>query len=213
CDLSVPGVTSISADLHKYGFTAKGSSTIIYRSQKIWKYQFYAYVDWPGGVYVSPTMTGTRPGSIIAAAWAGLNSLGLDGYLDIAKTTMETTMKLKDGINAIPELHVIGDPAMTVFSFGSETINMYALGDEMEKRGWVMDRMQKPQSLHLIVNPHHAKIVDAFLKDLKECVDFLKENPPKDEGKSAIYGMVATMPDRKVVKDTVIGFLMNEYKT
>lgn len=211
-DLSVPGVTSISADLHKYGFTAKGASTILYHSKKLWKYQFYAYVDWPGGVYVSPSMGGTRPGSIIAAAWASMKSLGMEGYLKIAKKTMDATNRLMDGISSIPELHVIGKPVMTVFSFGSDAIPMYALGDLMEKKGWVLDRMQKPQSLHLIVNPHHEGIVDAFLKDLKECVASIKENPPKNEGKSAIYGMIATMPDRKLVKDTIIGFMMDEYK-
>ena len=211
-DLSVPGVTSISADLHKYGFTAKGASTILYHSKILWKYQFYAYVDWCGGVYVAPTMGGTRPGSIIAAAWAGMKSMGLKGYLNIAKTTMEATKKLQEGINAIPELSVIGDPVMTVFSFGSDTIPMYSLGDMMETRGWVMDRMQKPQSLHLIVNPHHINIVDDYLKDLALCVEEIKTNPPKDEGKSAIYGLVATMSDRDLVEDTIIKFMMDEYK-
>ncbi|MHA1681270.1 MAG: pyridoxal phosphate-dependent decarboxylase family protein [Promethearchaeota archaeon] len=211
-DLSVPGVTSISADLHKYGFTAKGASTILWKNQKYWKYQFYAFVDWPGGVYVAPSMGGTRPGSIIAAAWAAMKSLGMSGYMKIAKTAMETTKKIQEGINAIPGLDVIAKPVMTVFSFGSETIPMYSLGDMMEAKGWIMDRMQKPQSLHLIVNPLHAKIVDDYLETLAACVEEIKKDPPNDEGKSAIYGLVATMPDRKVVKDTVIGFLMNEYK-
>ncbi|MFX1452605.1 MAG: pyridoxal phosphate-dependent decarboxylase family protein, partial [Promethearchaeota archaeon] len=118
-DFNVPGVTSISADVHKYGYGAKGASTILYRKERIWKHQFSVYTDWEGGIYISPSMRGTRPGGAIAAAWAAMRHLGMNGYLSLAKTVMETSKKLIEGINQIPELYIIGNPVMSVFSFTS----------------------------------------------------------------------------------------------
>jgi sphinganine-1-phosphate aldolase len=211
-DLSVPGVTSISADLHKYGYTAKGASVVLYKSKKLQKYQVYAYTEWPGGIYASATMTGTRPGAAVAAAWAGLKVLGGEGYLQLAKVTMETTKRFIDGINSIPELYVMGKPDMTVFSFSSDVIDMYILGDIMQRKGWLLDRLQFPPCLHIIITPQHAKIVSQFLKDLKESVEELKANPlTSAEGTVAMYGMMARHTDRKTIEETVIRFLMDQY--
>ena len=132
-DFSVPGVTSISADVHKYGYGAKGASTILYRRDNLLKYQYSAFVDWSGGIYVSPSMRGTRPGGAIAAAWAALNSLGESGYLKIAKLVMDTTKKLIDGIEQIAELYILGKPDMSVYSFASDKLDVYQLADVMEK--------------------------------------------------------------------------------
>jgi len=118
-DFRVPGVTSISADTHKYGFAAKGASTILYRNIDLLKYQMFVYTDWPGGVFASPALLGTRPGGAIAAAWAAMVALGEDGYLETARTIMDTSKKLMDGINAIPGLAVVGRPHMSVFAFRS----------------------------------------------------------------------------------------------
>ena len=106
-DFRVPGVTSISVDLHKYGYAAKGASVILYRDKALRRHQLFASTDWPGGIYASPTMTGTRPGGAIAAAWAVLNFLGEDGYLRIADTVMRTTVRLRDGINALDGLRIV----------------------------------------------------------------------------------------------------------
>ena len=212
-DFSVPGVTSISADIHKYGYGAKGASTIMYRRERVWKHQFSVYTDWSGGIYISPTMRGTRPGGPIAAAWASMKALGVDGYLKLAKIVMKATKELIDGINYIPELYIIGDPVMSVFSFTSETVDIYNLGDIMDKKGWHLDRIQFPNALHMMVNPHHASIVDTFLKDLKEAVKEIKEHPESSsDGDAAIYGMVASLPDRNKVKDYIVNFLKSQYK-
>ena len=212
-DFSIPGVTSISADVHKYGYGAKGASTILYRKDRIWKYQFSVYTDWSGGIYISTTMRGTRPGGAIAAAWAAMNSLGMDGYLKLAKIVMNTTEKLIEGINQIPELFILGKPVMSVFSFTSDKINIFHLGDILDKQGWHLDRIQFPSALHMMVNPHHAEIADNFLKDLKESVDKVKKNPEKSsDGEAAMYGMVASLPDRGKVKNFIINFLKNQYK-
>ncbi|MHA2185952.1 MAG: pyridoxal phosphate-dependent decarboxylase family protein [Promethearchaeota archaeon] len=212
-DFSVPGVTSISADVHKYGYSAKGASTILYRKERIWKYQFSVYTDWSGGIYISPSMRGTRPGGALAAAWIALRALGTDGYLNLAKIVMDTSKKLMKGINDIPELYIIGEPVMSVFSFTSDTIDVYNLGDLMDKKGWHLDRIQFPNALHMMVNPHHAEIVEPFLRDLKESVHKVVENPGStSDGDAAIYGMVASLPDRDKVKDYIINFLKSQYK-
>ncbi len=173
-DFSVPGVTSISVDLHKYAYAAKGASVILYENKELRRHQFFVTTDWSGGIYASPTMTGTRPGGSIAAAWAILNYLGVEGYLDITDTVMKTTVRLRDGINAIDGVQVLGDPAMSVMAIGSDTLNVYQVGDEMTLRGWHLDRQQFPPSLHLTVNHAHAQVVDQFLNDLEQAVSETK---------------------------------------
>jgi len=212
-DFSVPGVTSISADIHKYGYGAKGASTILYRKERIWKYQFSVYTDWSGGIYISPSMRGTRPGGSIAAAWAAMNHLGKNGYLSLAKTVMDASKKLIEGINQIPELYIIGKPVMSVFSFTSDKIDIYNLGDLLDKKGWHLDRIQFPNALHMMVNPHHSEIVDLFLKDLRDSVNQIVESPGKStDGDAAVYGMVASLPNRDKVKEYIINFLKSQYK-
>lgn len=212
-DLSVPGVTSISADIHKYGFAAKGASTIIYKNEKLRRYQYFAYTDFPGGLYGSPTMTGTRPGGGIAAAWAVLNYMGEEGYLKIARRIMDVTKKFQDGITSIPELKILGRPAASVFAFGSDDLNTYALGDAMEKRGWHLDRNQTPASLHIMLTPMHEQAVEPFLEDLKASVEEVKgTDATAVSGMAAIYGMVAAIPEKGMVKDLIIDFLSETFK-
>ena len=124
-DFRVPGVTSISADLHKYGYSAKGSSVILYRTHELRRHQFFVTTDWAGGVYASPTMAGTRPGGPIAASWAILNYLGEEGYLKITDTVMKTALKLRQGVSAIRGLKVLSTPEMSVFAIGSDDLNVY----------------------------------------------------------------------------------------
>ena len=166
-DFGVPGVTSISVDLHKYAYAAKGASVILYKNKALRRFQFFVSTDWSGGIYASPTMTGTRPGGSIAAAWAIMNHLGESGYLAIADTVMQTVARLREGIGAIEGIDVLGDPAMSVLAIGSKRFNMYEIGDELTLRGWHMDRQQRPPSLHLTVTPAHAQVVDQFLVDLE----------------------------------------------
>lgn len=165
-DFSLPGVTSISVDLHKYGYAAKGASLILYRTAALRRYQLFAVIDWPGGIYASPTMTGTRAGGAIAAAWAVMHYLGADGYLRIARQVMEAATRIRQGIAAIPGLHVLGDPDMSVLAIASAALDVYEVGDEMTLAGWHLDRQQRPPSLHLTLHLGHVAVVDAFLQDL-----------------------------------------------
>ncbi len=174
-DLSVPGVTSLSADLHKYAYAAKGASVILYRDRALRRYQFHVYTDWPGGVYASPSMAGTRPGGAIAAAWAVLNYLGEEGYLALTDTVMKTVRTLQDGIRAIPELTILGEPVMSIMAITSRRLNVFEVGDEMGLRGWNLDRQQFPMSLHLTVTPAHAQVADAFLADLVQVVQQVRK--------------------------------------
>lgn len=169
-DFSIPGVTSISVDLHKYAYAAKGASVILYRDRALRRKQFHVYTDWSGGIYASPTMAGTRPGGVIAAAWAIMNHLGEEGYLAIANTVMEATARLRDGINAMAGVKILGDPAMSILAIGSDGVNVYEVADELSVRGWHLDRQQFPPSLHLTVTHAHAQVVDQFLADLQQAV-------------------------------------------
>ena len=169
-DFGVPGVTSVSVDLHKYAYAAKGASVILYRDKALRRHQFFISTDWSGGIYASPTMTGTRPGGSIAAAWAVMNHLGEAGYLAIADTVMKTVTKLREGIGAIEGISILGDPAMSILAIGSSRLNVYEVGDELTMRGWHMDRQQYPPSLHLTVTHAHAQVADQFLHDLEQSV-------------------------------------------
>jgi len=213
-DFSLPGVTSMSADIHKYGFAAKGASTVRYRKKELQKHQFFIYTDWPGGIYASPAMTGTRPGGAIAAAWAAMNAMGEEGYLRGAEQIMKTTKALMNGINALPGMYVLGEPDMSVFAFTSNEVDIFAVGDEMEVRGWNMDRQQRPNSLHLMITPIHSGTVDQFLSDLRESVDYMRANPSTaKEGTAPMYGMMASVPDRGMVRNFVLQFMEGLYET
>lgn len=211
-DFRVPGVTSMSADLHKYGFAAKGASIVLYRNEGLRRHQFFAYTDWPGGLYGSPSMTGTRPGGAIAAAWAILQHLGEDGYLRIARTIMDVSDRIQAGIRAVPDLYILGAPVMSVFAFASRRHDAYALGDAMELKGWRLDRQQLPPCLHMMLTPAHAPHADAFLTDLAETARDLPPGvPAAASGSAAIYGLVSALPERAMAADLITEFMGSIY--
>lgn len=212
-DFRVAGVTSMSADVHKYGFAAKGASTILYRDAALRRYQFHVATGWPGGIYASPSMAGTRPGGPIAAAWAAIKSIGRDGYLEKAKGIMETSVRLIEGINRIPGLQVLGRPPASVFAFTSDEVDVFAVGDALDRRGWHMDRQIKPASLHLMVTPVHAGLEDRFLDDLADAVEEIRTNPGASQaGQAAMYGMMTTLPNRGMVDEIVLQMLDGLYQ-
>ena len=199
-DFDVPGVTSISTDLHKYGYAAKGCSVIMYRGKDIRKYQIFACTDTTAYTLINPTVLSTKSGGPMAGAWAVLNFLGEEGYMRIIQTVQEAVKKLIDGINAIPELRVLGEPAMCMFSFASDSINVYQLADEMSKRGWYIQGQFStpltPRNLHISINFGNAHSVDALLKDLRECVEIVKTKEPIDTDTiKAMVGAALQSPD------------------
>lgn len=213
-DFRVPGVTSISADIHKYGYSAKGASVLLYRNMDYLKHQFFVHESWPGGVFISPALLGTRPGGAIAAAWAAIKSLGMKGYLDLAKKVMETTIALQEGISSIPGLEILGNPEMSVFAYRStlKKGSIYAVGDQMEEKGWLVDRLQRPEALHAMVTPLHERIVDQFIADLKQAVGHVTKNPSlAKKGNAALYGMISRVPLRGIVKKEVLKMMEQIY--
>ncbi len=187
-DFRVPGVTSISADVHKYGYAFKGASVVLYRSRDLLQRQFFWYDSWPGGLYASGTAAGTRSAAPIAGAWAAINHLGVDGYLRLAEVVRDTSRRLQAGIAEIPGLAVTHEPDLSLFEFGADpsgTVDIGGVGDVMDERGWNLDRQQG--GLHLMISPYHAKIVDRFLADLADAA----ASGRADSGVEATYGGVA----------------------
>ena len=174
-DFSIPGVTSISMDLHKYGYTAKGCSVLMHKDKTYRKHQYYACSEWTGYTLVNTTILSTKTGGPIAAAWAVMKFLGQDGYCDISRITMDTTARFISGINAIDGLKVVGNPEVSLFSFTTTKGNPYDLFDELNDKGWFVQFQLSndycPANFHLTVSKIHEGLVDEFLLDLKTCVE------------------------------------------
>lgn len=171
-DFSLPGVTSISVDIHKYGYAAKGASVILYRDRKLRREQYFVEAGWTGGIYGSPGILGTRIGGSIAAAWAVIRFLGTEGYLQLTKSVMDTVDRIRKEVQSIPGLAVLSNPDGPVISLISQAgsnLDIYQTGDELQMRGWHLDKQQNPDSLHLTVSHAHVQSADDFLRDLREC--------------------------------------------
>ncbi len=191
-DFRVPGVTTISADLHKFGYTAKGASTILSRDPDIFKYQVFKFgaPPRPSDWYVTPSATGTRPGGAMAAAWAVLQYLGEDGYLRLVGQAMRYIQRFFDGINAIPGLTVMGTPAMTVFGYTSTDpkLDIFAIADGLEARGWLVSRDEYPiNAIRFMQSPGHEPYIDRYLADLREVAELARRGEIVSKGGRAQY--------------------------
>ncbi len=172
-DFRLPGVTSMSADVHKYGYAAKGVSVILYRTAELARKQIFVTNDWLGGFYASTAMAGTRPAGPIAAAWAALMHIGHDGYLELTRRAHDAALALRAGIEATEGLAVRGDPRGTVMAFGAadpEQLDIFVVGEQLAVEGWYLDRQQRPDSLHATVHAGSAPTVPALLEDLRRAV-------------------------------------------
>ncbi len=207
-DFRLRGVTSISADTHKFGYAAKGTSVILYRGAELRHYQYYTLADWPGGLYFSPTFAGSRPGALSAAAWAAMVNLGEEGYLKATAKILETAARLKAGLVIIPELRILGDP-LWVVAFTSDTLDIYRILDAMTARGWSLNGLHHPPAAHLCVTLRHtqAGVVERFLADLQDAIAVVKANPPGAGGMAPVYGMAATLPLKGVIGDMLKRYL------
>jgi len=175
-DFRVPGVTTISADLHKLGYAPKGASVIIHRTKELRRYQTFVFQDWLGGFYASPNMQGSRPGLPMACAWAVLHHLGLEGYERLTKITIDAARQMISGVRAVPGLTVLGEPEAHLLAIsaapGSEDrVDVFAVGDAMAERGWFHDRQGPPDSLHATVSAGNVARIDEYLSDLRTCVE------------------------------------------
>ena len=199
-DFRLPGVTSISADTHKYGYAAKGTSVILYRGLALRRYQYFTSSDWPGGLYFSPTFAGSRPGALSAACWAAMITTGKKGYMAASKKILETASIIKKGIQEISDLHILGNP-LWVIAFGSKTLNIYQVMDYMTSRNWSLNGLHHPSCVHICVTLRHTLpgVAERFIDDLKAAVDAVRKNPARNGGMAPIYGMAANFPVRSLV--------------
>lgn len=205
-DFRIPAVTSISADLHKYAYAGKGASMLLWRSMNDMRHQFFVAADFPGGIYVSPTMIGTRPGGPIAAAWAALQGLGADGYQRLTAAALDVADRVRAAVTEIPGLVVVGDSHATIVAFAAAPggPDIYTVADRLEARGWSVDRSQSPPAIHLTCTANHQPIIDDYLADLRAAVDEVRANPGlKQSGSAPMYGMMAKLPMRGMVKRSV----------
>ena len=190
-DFRLPGVTSISADTHKYGFGLKGSSVLLYRSAELRRHQYFIVPDWPGGLYTSPGMSGSRSGGIIAAAWAAMVSLGREGYLAIARDIFATAAALRSSIEALPELRVLGDPLFNVaFTTTEESgLDIFLVNDFLASRRWRMNGLQRPAALHFCVTRPNTQpgVVERFAADLRDAVAHARANAGAPARSGAFY--------------------------
>ncbi|MFN8323654.1 MAG: aminotransferase class V-fold PLP-dependent enzyme [Chitinophagales bacterium] len=212
-DFRLPGVTSMSVDTHKYGYAAKGTSVVLYRTEALRHYQFYTLTEWPGGLYFSPTLAGSRPGALSAACWASMLAMGEEGYLKATKAIFESAQKLKDAINTIPELKILGDPAW-IIAIGSDTLNIYEVLDKMSAKHWNLNGLHKPACFHIALTLRHTQpgVTERFISDLKESVASVKANPGTRDGMAPVYGMAASLPFRGMVSDILKKYLDVIYK-
>ncbi len=172
-DFRVEGVTSISADLHKLGYAPKGASVILHRTKALRAYQTFVFDDWLGGLYASPAMQGTRPALPMATAWATLHHLGIDGYERLTAATIAAHQRLVEGIRAIDGVAVVGEPEAHLVAMSAAPgsgVDIFAVGDLLQQRGWFHDRQGPPESLHSTVSAGNAPVIEDYLTDLADCV-------------------------------------------
>lgn len=212
-DFRLPGVTSISADTHKYGYAAKGTSVILYRNPELRRYQYFKATDWPGGLYFSATFAGSRPGALSAACWAALLSVGQEGYLDATRRILETGKKIKKAIREMPDLFILGDP-LWVIAFGSKTLDIYRIMDYMAEKNWSLNGLHKPSCVHLCITLRHTQpgVAERFIGDLRSAVAFVKKHPEEKGGMAPVYGLAATIPVRSIVGDLLERYIDALYK-
>lgn len=212
-DFRVPGVTSMSIDTHKYGYAAKGTSVILYRGAELCRQQYFVSTEWSGGLYFSPTLAGSRPGGLSAACWASLVSVGRDGYLACTRRILETAAVIRRGIEAIPDLYVLGEP-LWVIAFASRTLDIYRVHEEMGKRGFSLNGLQHPAAVHLCVTLPHTEpgAAERFLRELREAVEAVRALPADKQGTAPVYGMATTFPARGAVAELLRRYVDRLYR-
>jgi len=212
-DFRLPGVTTMSADTHKYGFALKGTSVVLYRNNNLRRYQYFNTPDWAGGMYASPTAAGSRSGGLTAAAWASMLYLGEEGYLRAAKAIKDVADAMIQGVKAIPELTLIGDPTF-VISFGSIDVDIYHVNDFMKTRGWRFNPLQLPPAMHFCVTMPQTfvpGVAEMFADDLKEGVACAKEKAGTPAETAAIYGVAGSLEGNQAVTEMVFGLFDHLY--
>jgi glutamate/tyrosine decarboxylase-like PLP-dependent enzyme len=209
-DFRLPGVSSMSADTHKYGYAAKGTSVVLYRGDELRHAGYFAYTDWPGGLYMTPTFAGSRPGALSAACWAALTSIGVAGYTEAARRILAAATEIREGIAGIDGLRVLGDPLFCIaFATEDDELAVYRVLDAMGTRGWSLNGLHHPPAVHICTTLRHAEpgVAQRFVADLEASVAEVRTSPAAEGGMAPVYGMAATLPDRGAVATMLKSFM------
>jgi sphinganine-1-phosphate aldolase len=221
-DFRLPGVTTISADTHKFGFAPKGTSCVLYRSQALRRYQFFTVADWPGGLYASPSAPGSKPGNVIAGTWAAMMAHGYEGYVEAAKAIEANMRKVKAGIEAIEGMYILGSPQASSVAFSTDEVDIYQLMERIQKlRGWTLNSLQFPHGAVFSLTLVHTRgtITDQFLEDLRTCFhELVRERDASGKGVTAIggptmYGGQQKIGDRTILQDMARGYFNAYYNS
>jgi glutamate/tyrosine decarboxylase-like PLP-dependent enzyme len=186
-DFRVDGGTTISADIHKLGYAPKGASVILHRTKELRRYQTFVFDDWLGGFYASPNLQGTRSGLPMAAAWAVMQHLGVEGYVELTTTMLANADRMRQGIGAIDGLRVLGGPRYHLLAMAGDPssttpIDVFALDDALKAEGWHHDRQGPPDSLHATVSNTNAGVMEHYLETLAACADRVRGTTTDDRG-------------------------------
>lgn len=204
-DFSVAGVSSISCDLHKFGYVPKGCSTIIYRNKALRQYQLFSCSAWPGYTIVNPTVLSSKTGGPMAAAWSMFQFLGIEGYKHAVKACMDARDLVIEALKTIPELYLLGQPDISMLSFASNstTINVFELAERMKAKGWFIQAQLKSNvsdaGIHLSISHFNAPHMAGLMKDLKKVVKALKTDKETLNSEQA-------KPDTAVIKNLLANF-------
>ena len=214
-DFRIPEVTSISCDIHKWGLAPKGCSVVLYRDASLRKYQTFKISDFPGGLYVTASINGSKAGFVIAAAWATMLHCGESRYIEVCRSVCTAASAFKTAVDANPHLRVMGDPVANTVSFTSDRIDIYTLKDQLQAKGWIFQAQQFPPAIHLGVTVEHTKdgVMAQLLQDLDACVTELEKVTPvgkKMRHDAQMYGATQSVPDRSIVND-VLGAYVDKY--
>lgn len=182
-DFRVEGVTEMSADVHKYGYAPKGASVVLHRDADWFGHQFFVFSEWGSGLYGSPGVAGAKPAAPIATAWTVLHALGQEGYVEIMRGLLATVDRVRACVHELDGVELVGDPIGPVLALRSDVVDLYAVGDVMDDRGWHVNRNVDPRGLHVMLSPAHASVVDDFVRDLTDAVAHHGES----RGKGARY--------------------------
>ena len=224
CDFRCKGVTSISCDTHKFGYAPKGTSTVLYASKKLRRYQYFATGEWPGGLYASPAQAGSKAGNVIAGTWAAMLNFGVEGYADAATKIYNNLQKAIVGIRGIPHLRILGNPSVCCVAFTSDVLDIYNVSDRLcKKYGWKLNPLQFPAGIQFSLTLLHTGdgIMERFLKELNEIVvEMAAERkalgdgaPPIGVGGATMYGSQQKVADRSILCDVTKRFLDGYYET
>ena len=216
-DFRVAGVTSISCDTHKYGFAPKGNSTIMYKNQDLRQYQMHTCPDWPGGIYATPTMSGSRIGSVVAGGWAAILSHGEEGYVKSCRDILTAAAFCKKELQGLDGIRLLGDPKTSIVAFTSDDFDIYRLLTYLKAKKWEIAALQFPPAVHMCFTGIHTKNdlyhAKRFIVDCKEGIaEMMRDKHGKPDGVAALYGTTQTIPDRSIVGDVAKAYFDAYYE-